>query len=44
LLGYVGSFVLVPVAEIVPDGVIAGVRLRDAVARVDTHERLAPWR
>jgi 2-amino-4-hydroxy-6-hydroxymethyldihydropteridine diphosphokinase len=38
------AFVLVPLAEIVPDRVIAGVRVRDAVARVDTRgvERLAP--
>jgi 2-amino-4-hydroxy-6-hydroxymethyldihydropteridine diphosphokinase len=37
------AFVLVPLAEIVPDRVIAGVRVRDAVARVDTGgiERLA---
>ena len=38
------AFVLVPLAEIVPDWVIAGVRVRDALARVDTRgiERLAP--
>jgi 2-amino-4-hydroxy-6-hydroxymethyldihydropteridine diphosphokinase len=38
------AFVLVPLAEIVPDRVIAGVRVRDALARVDAHgiERLAP--
>jgi 2-amino-4-hydroxy-6-hydroxymethyldihydropteridine diphosphokinase len=38
------AFVLVPLAEIVPDRVIAGVRVRDAVARLDTRgiERLAP--
>jgi 2-amino-4-hydroxy-6-hydroxymethyldihydropteridine diphosphokinase len=37
------AFVLVPLAEIVPGRVIAGVRVRDAVARVDTRgiERLA---
>jgi 2-amino-4-hydroxy-6-hydroxymethyldihydropteridine diphosphokinase len=37
------AFVLVPLAEIAPDRVIAGVRVRDAVARVDTRgiERLA---
>ena len=37
------AFVLVPLAEIVPDRVIAGVRIRDALARVDTQgiERLA---
>ena len=37
------AFVLVPLAEIVPDRVIAGVRVRDALARVDTAgiERLA---
>jgi 2-amino-4-hydroxy-6-hydroxymethyldihydropteridine diphosphokinase len=38
------AFVLVPLAEIVPDRVIAGVRIRDALARVDARgiERLAP--
>jgi 2-amino-4-hydroxy-6-hydroxymethyldihydropteridine diphosphokinase len=38
------AFVLVPLAEIVPDRAITGVRIRDAVARVDTRgiERLAP--
>ncbi len=38
------AFVLVPLAEIVPDRVIAGVRVRDALARLDTRgiERLAP--
>jgi len=38
------AFVLVPLAEIVPERVIAGTRIRDAVARLDTHgiERLAP--
>jgi len=37
------AFVLVPLAEIVPDRVIAGVRVRDAAARVDARgiERLA---
>jgi 2-amino-4-hydroxy-6-hydroxymethyldihydropteridine diphosphokinase len=37
------AFVLVPLAEIVPDRLIAGVRVRDALARVDTRgiERLA---
>ena len=30
------AFVLVPLAEIAPDRVIAGVRVRDALARVDT--------
>jgi 2-amino-4-hydroxy-6-hydroxymethyldihydropteridine diphosphokinase len=37
------AFVLVPLAEILPDRVIAGMRVRDAVARVDTRgvERLA---
>ena len=36
------AFVLVPLAEIVPDRVIAGVRIRDALVRVDTRgiERL----
>ena len=38
------AFVLVPLAEIMPDRVIAGARVRDALARVDTRgiERLAP--
>jgi 2-amino-4-hydroxy-6-hydroxymethyldihydropteridine diphosphokinase len=38
------AFVLVPLAEIVPDRVIAGVRVRDAAARVDAGgiERLPP--
>jgi 2-amino-4-hydroxy-6-hydroxymethyldihydropteridine diphosphokinase len=38
------AFVLVPLAEIVPDRVIAGVRVRDALARLDASgiERLAP--
>jgi 2-amino-4-hydroxy-6-hydroxymethyldihydropteridine diphosphokinase len=38
------AFVLVPLAEIVPDRAIGGVRVRDALARVDTRgiERLAP--
>jgi 2-amino-4-hydroxy-6-hydroxymethyldihydropteridine diphosphokinase len=38
------AFVLVPLCEIVPDRVISGVRLRDALARVDASgiERLAP--
>ncbi len=37
------AFVLVPLAEIAPDRVIAGIRVRDALARVDTKgiERLA---
>jgi 2-amino-4-hydroxy-6-hydroxymethyldihydropteridine diphosphokinase len=37
------AFVLVPLAEIAPDRVIAGVRVRDALARLDTRgiERLA---
>jgi 2-amino-4-hydroxy-6-hydroxymethyldihydropteridine diphosphokinase len=30
------GFVLVPLAEIAPDRVIGGVRVRDALARVDT--------
>jgi 2-amino-4-hydroxy-6-hydroxymethyldihydropteridine diphosphokinase len=30
------AFVLVPLAEIVPDRTIAGVRIRDALARVET--------
>jgi 2-amino-4-hydroxy-6-hydroxymethyldihydropteridine diphosphokinase len=40
------AFVLVPLAEIVPHRVIAGVRVRDALARVDTGgiERLAARR
>jgi 2-amino-4-hydroxy-6-hydroxymethyldihydropteridine diphosphokinase len=38
------AFVLVPLAEIVPERMIAGVRVRDALGRVDTFgiERLAP--
>ena len=38
------AFVLVPLAEIAPERVIAGVRVRDALARVDTGgiERLPP--
>ena len=38
------AFVLVPLAEIAPEHVIAGVRVRDALARVDSSgiERLAP--
>ena len=38
------AFVLVPLAEIVPDRAIAGVRIRDALAKVDIRgiERLAP--
>lgn len=38
------AFVLVPLAEIVPDRVVSGVRLRDALAKVDARgiERLAP--
>jgi 2-amino-4-hydroxy-6-hydroxymethyldihydropteridine diphosphokinase len=38
------AFVLAPLAEIAPDRVIAGVRVRDALARVDASgiERLAP--
>jgi len=38
------AFVLVPLAEIVPDRVIAGVRVADALTRVDAGgiERLAP--
>ncbi|SRR6266545_7593895 len=38
------AFVLVPLAEIVPDRVIAGVRVRDALAGVDTAgiEKLPP--
>jgi 2-amino-4-hydroxy-6-hydroxymethyldihydropteridine diphosphokinase len=40
------AFVLVPLAEIVPDRVIGGVRVRDALARLDTRgiERLEPGR
>lgn len=30
------AFVLVPLAEIAPDRMIAGIRVRDALARVDT--------
>jgi 2-amino-4-hydroxy-6-hydroxymethyldihydropteridine diphosphokinase len=38
------AFVLVPLAEIAPDRMIAGIRIRDAVAKVDTAgiERLEP--
>lgn len=38
------AFVLVPLAEIAPDRVIAGVRVRDALAKVDQSgiERLPP--
>jgi 2-amino-4-hydroxy-6-hydroxymethyldihydropteridine diphosphokinase len=38
------AFVLVPLVEIVPDRMIAGVRVRDALARLDTRgiERLDP--
>jgi 2-amino-4-hydroxy-6-hydroxymethyldihydropteridine diphosphokinase len=30
------AFVLVPLAEIAPDRVIAGTRIRDALAKIDT--------
>jgi len=38
------AFVLVPLAEIAPDRIIAGIRIRDALARVDANgiEKLAP--
>ena len=38
------AFVLVPLAEIVPERVIAGIRVRDALARIDTTgvRRLGP--
>jgi 2-amino-4-hydroxy-6-hydroxymethyldihydropteridine diphosphokinase len=38
------AFVLVPLAEIAPERVIAGIRVRDALVRVDTNgiEKLAP--
>jgi 2-amino-4-hydroxy-6-hydroxymethyldihydropteridine diphosphokinase len=38
------AFVLVPLAEIAPDRIIAGIRVRDALARLDTAgiERLPP--
>ena len=38
------AFVLVPLAEIVPDRIIAGLRIRDALAKVDRSgiEKLAP--
>jgi 2-amino-4-hydroxy-6-hydroxymethyldihydropteridine diphosphokinase len=38
------AFVLVPLAEIAPDRMIAGVRVRDALARIDTRgiEKLDP--
>jgi 2-amino-4-hydroxy-6-hydroxymethyldihydropteridine diphosphokinase len=37
------AFVLVPLAEIAPDRIVAGIRVRDALARVDAKgiERLA---
>jgi len=40
------AFVLMPLAEIVPDRIIAGVRVRDALAGLDTRgiERLEPRR
>jgi 2-amino-4-hydroxy-6-hydroxymethyldihydropteridine diphosphokinase len=36
--------VLVPLAEIMPDRIVAGVRVRDALAHLDASgiERLAP--
>jgi len=38
------AFVLVPLSEIAPDRTIAGVRVRDALARIDASgiERLPP--
>ena len=38
------GFVLVPLAEIVPDRTIAGIRVRDALAKVDQAgiEKLPP--
>jgi 2-amino-4-hydroxy-6-hydroxymethyldihydropteridine diphosphokinase len=30
------AFVLVPLAEIAPERIIAGTRVRDALARIDT--------
>jgi 2-amino-4-hydroxy-6-hydroxymethyldihydropteridine diphosphokinase len=38
------AFVLVPLAEIAPDKIIAGIRVRDALARVDVRgvEKLPP--
>ena len=38
------AFVLAPLAEIAPDRIIAGIRIRDALARVDANgiEKLAP--
>jgi 2-amino-4-hydroxy-6-hydroxymethyldihydropteridine diphosphokinase len=38
------AFVLVPLAEIAPDRIITGIRIRDALARVDAKgiEKLAP--
>ena len=40
------AFVLVPLAEIAPDRVIGGIKVRDALARVDADgiERLPPRR
>jgi len=37
------AFVLVPLSEIVPDRIVAGIRISDALARIDTQgiERLA---
>jgi 2-amino-4-hydroxy-6-hydroxymethyldihydropteridine diphosphokinase len=38
------AFVLVPLAEIAPDRIIAGIRVREALARIDADgiEKLAP--
>jgi 2-amino-4-hydroxy-6-hydroxymethyldihydropteridine diphosphokinase len=38
------AFVLVPLAEIIPDRMIGGIRVRDALARLDTRgiEQLGP--
>ncbi len=40
------AFVLVPLAEIMPERVIAGIKVRDALARIDTTgvEKLPPQR
>jgi 2-amino-4-hydroxy-6-hydroxymethyldihydropteridine diphosphokinase len=38
------AFVLVPLAEIAPDRIVAGIRVREALARIDANgiEKLAP--
>ena len=41
---FVRAFVLVPLAEIAPDRVIGGIKVREALKRVDASgiEKLAP--